>query len=310
MTTLNIYLATTGGSKRNIMKAFGEGAEKHGVKVKYITEHKYENSDYAMVFAYKSNGVDSPNHKFRKEVVDKHTAKGFPYTLIFFVDSNVLKAYEKDVRYFRFPFKSIHPHEADYMLDEDVSRNDQIMKDLNIEIKPWRKEGNHICLFLNRGIGGFSTFGKPCYEWAKETVEEIRKHSDRPILIRSHRHAGETIELKRDKQNLDYILSNHKNITHTRLGETSVYDNLKNAWACVVHTSTSGAVAMLNGIPMIATHPASFSYKWSAGKLSDIEKPILKDRTYYITHFANAHWNLEEMKQGIFWRKYATAKIA
>ena len=36
-----------------------------------------------------------------------------------------LKAYEKDIRYFRFPYKSVHPHEADYMLDEDTSRNDQ-----------------------------------------------------------------------------------------------------------------------------------------------------------------------------------------
>ena len=67
---------------------------------------------------------------------------------IFFVDSNVLKSYEKDIRYFRFPYKSVHPHEADYMLDEDTSRNDKIMKDLNLTIKPWRKEGKHICLFF------------------------------------------------------------------------------------------------------------------------------------------------------------------
>ena len=298
MTTLNVYLSTTGGSKRDIMRAFGEGAQLDGVKVKYIDTHTYEKSDYAMVFAYQSEGVDSPNHKFRQEVVNKQGEK------IFFVDSNVLKAYEKDIRYFRFPYKSVHPHKADYMLNEDTSRNDQIMKDLNLQIKPWRKEGKHICLFLNRGIGGFSTFGKPCYEWAKETIEEIRKHSDRPILIRSHRHAGVSAQLTEDLKNLDYIMNNYKDITHTRLGETSIYDDLKNAWACVVHTSTSGAVAMLEGIPMFSTHEACFSHKWSAGSLSDIEKPILKDRTYYITHFANAHWNLEEVRQGILWRKH------
>ena len=86
MTTLNIYLSTTGGGKRDIMRAFGEGAELDGVKIKYIDTHTYEKSDYAMVFAYKSEGVDTPNHKFRQEVVDKHGEK------IFFVDSNVLKA--------------------------------------------------------------------------------------------------------------------------------------------------------------------------------------------------------------------------
>lgn len=297
MRTLNVYLSTTGGGKRDIMRAFGEGAELDNVKVKYITEHTFEDSDYAMVFAYKSHGTNTPNHRFRQEVVDKQGEK------IFFVDSNVLKSYEKDIRYFRFPYKSVHPHEADYMLDEDTSRNDKVMKDLNLTIKPWRKEGKHICLFLNRGIGGFSTFGKPSYEWAKETIEEIRKYSDRPILIRSHRHADEH-SIKEDKKNLDYILDNHTDIIHTALGETSIYDDLKNAWACVVHTSTAGAVAMLEGIPMFSTHSACFSHKWSAGKISDIEHPILKDRTYYITHFANAHWTLDEIRQGCYWRKH------
>jgi len=181
------------------------------------------------------------------------------------------------------------------------------MKDLNLQIKPWRKDGKHICLFLNRGIGGFSTFGKPCYEWARETVQEIRKHSDRPILIRSHKHAGENAQLIEDKKNLHYILDNYKDITHTQFGKTDIFDDLKNAWACVVHTSTSGAVAMLEGIPMFSTHEACFSHKWSAGNLSDIENPVLKDRTYFITHYANAHWNLDEVRQGLLWRKYATA---
>ena len=301
MISLNVYLSTTGGGKRDIMRAFGDGARKHGVEVSYVENHNYIKSDFAMIFAHKSEGPDSPTHKFRQTVLDKHNDN------IFFVDSNVLKAYEKDVRYFRFPQGSIHPHKANYMLDEDVSRNDQIMRDLKLEIKPWRKDGKHICLFLNRGIGGFSTFGKPCYEWAKETIKNIRQYTDRPILIRSHRHAGNSPQLIEDLKNLDDIMLEHKDITHTRLGETSIYDDLKNAWACVVYTSTSGAVAMMEGIPMFSTHEACFSHKWSAGKLSDIEKPILKDRTYYITHYANAHWNLEELRQGLYWEKYAAS---
>ena len=301
MISLNIYLSTTGGSKRDIMKAFGQGASKHGVEVSYVDQHQYIKSDFAMVFAYKSEGTDSPNHRFRQEVVKSHNDN------IFFVDSNVLKAYEKDVRYFRFPQGSIHPHEANYMIDGDTSRNNQVMNHMGIDIKPWRKDGKHICLFLNRGIGGFSTFGKPCYEWAKETVEEIRKHSDRPILIRSHRHAGENAQLTKDKENLHEILKKHMNIKLTALGETDIHDDLKDAWACVVHTSTSGAVAMMEGIPMFSTHEACFSHKWSAGSLSDIEKPMLKDRTYYITHYANAHWNLDEVRKGLYWEKYAAS---
>ena len=53
MISLNIYLSTTGGSKRDIMKAFGQGASKHGVEVSYVDQHQYIKSDFAMVFAYK-----------------------------------------------------------------------------------------------------------------------------------------------------------------------------------------------------------------------------------------------------------------
>ena len=72
MISLNVYLSTTGGGKRDIMKAFGEGAIKHGVEVSYVEQHNYIKSDYAMVFAYKSEGTDSPNHRFRQEVVKSH----------------------------------------------------------------------------------------------------------------------------------------------------------------------------------------------------------------------------------------------
>ena len=50
---------------------------------------------------------------------------------------------------------------------------------MGVEMKPMRTGGGHIVLSLNRGFGGFSTFGKPCYEWALETVKKIRKYTDR-----------------------------------------------------------------------------------------------------------------------------------
>ena len=61
MTTLNIYLSTTGGGKRDIMKAFGEGAELDGVKVKYIDTHTYEKSDYAEDWYEEYNNMKKVN---------------------------------------------------------------------------------------------------------------------------------------------------------------------------------------------------------------------------------------------------------
>ena len=41
MISLNVYLSTTGGGKRDIMRAFGEGARKFGVEVNFVELHQY-----------------------------------------------------------------------------------------------------------------------------------------------------------------------------------------------------------------------------------------------------------------------------
>jgi hypothetical protein len=301
--SLRIWLSTTSGEKRNLMRALGEGAEKEGFEVDYCLENHTEvpPKDYNFIFAYKSDGVSSPTHNLREKVVAASSGNQ-----VFFLDSNVLKYYEKDIRYFRIPYRSIHPDNADYMArdGEAFKKVDQIKKDLGIELKPMRTNGDHILLVLNRGFGGFSAFGKGCYEWAKETVEELRKHTQRPILIRSHNHAKITAELAEDKKNLDYILKTYDNIKHTAFGESDLVENLKNAWACVCYTSTSGAVALIEGIPLFTTHQACFSKMYSSGQLEDIENPKEVDREKFLADYATAHWSLDEMKDGTFWRKF------
>ena len=93
-----------------------------------------------------------------------------------------------------------------------------------------------------------------------------------------------TQQLKEDKKNLDFILSNYKDITHTRLGETSIYDDLKNVRACVVYTSTSGVVVYVRRYDLCSLH-TRLVFHINGGKLSEIEDPCLNDRENYITHY-------------------------
>jgi len=301
MKTLRLYLKTTSGYKQDLMKSFGKGAEKHGVKVDYYLESEFKPSDYALVFAYKSDDVGMPSHNLRQHVVDNKTDKQ-----IFFIDSNVLRHYEKNTRYLRLPYRSIHPHEADFLRADENSfkKVDQVKKDLGIELKPWRKTGNHILLSLNRGSGGFSSFGRGCYDWAREVIQKIRLYTDRPILIRSHKHAKITNKLVEDRHNLDWIMQNIKNVTHTSLGETSLTDDLKNAWATVVFTTTSGAVSLIEGVPVFTTHPACFYKTFNSGDIAQIEQPNLPSRDLFLTYYANAHWTQKEMEDGVFWDKF------
>ena len=305
MKTLNIYLRTTSGSKVDKLLSFGKGAEKHGVKVNYIEDNIFKPSDYSYIFAYKSDDVNSKSHILRQEVVDKKTDKQ-----IFFLDSNVLGYYEKekDIQnvYRRYPYRSIHSHEADFLPVDETSfkRTDQVKKELGLQIKDWRRTGDHILLCLNRGSGGFSSFGTGCYEWAREVIQRLRLYTDRKIIIRSHKHFVITEKLKEDQKNLDWILNNINNVEHTSIEKTNLLDDLKNAWACVVYTSTSGAVALMEGVPVFVTHPACFYRMYGSGDLGQIENPKIPNRDMFMTYYVNSHWSLKEIEDGHYWEKF------
>ena len=74
---------------------------------------------------------------------------------------------------------------------------------------------------------GFSSFGMPCYAWARQIVQRLRLHTDRHIRIRSHRHVKITPALIRDRENLDWIMQNVKNVSISGLNDTDIMDDLK-----------------------------------------------------------------------------------
>jgi hypothetical protein len=58
-------------------------------------------------------------------------------------------------------------------------------RDYNMDLKPWRASGNHILICLQRPLG-WSMRGADLMKWLKRTLGKIRENSDRPILIRWH----------------------------------------------------------------------------------------------------------------------------
>jgi len=81
-------------------------------------------------------------------------------------------------------------------------------------------------------------------------------------------------------------------------------DDLKNAWACVTYTSTAGAVALMEGVPVFITHPACFYRLYGSGGLAQIENPTIPNRNTFMTYYANSHWNLQEVEDGHYWEKF------
>jgi hypothetical protein len=213
------------------------------------------------------------------------------------VDSNLfLYADPNNTRtYLRYSFDGVFPTTGFYFdRDIDPSRWTKISRDLNISLKPWRTQGNHILICLQRH-GGWSMGGLSVQAWLDQTIIQIRQYSrKRPILVRTH---------PGDKKIKSILKINHKNV-HLSTNERLV-DDLRNAWATVVYNSSPSVASIIEGVPAFVTDPLpqhSQTYEVANTDLSRIENPEMLDRQAWIEKISMCHWNFEELRAGEAWR--------
>jgi hypothetical protein len=175
----------------------------------------------------------------------------------------------------------------------DPRRWEQISRDLGITLKDWRTSGNHILICTQRN-GGWSMKGLNVSQWLEKTVDEIKKYSDRPIIVRGHpgdKTAGSYLKTKPGR----YTVSTNEHILQ----------DFANAWAVITYNSTPGVAASIEGIPAFVTDPipqTSQAYAVSNYVLSNIENPELKERQPWIEKLSMCHWKFEELSAGSAWK--------
>jgi len=237
-------------------------------------------------------GKTLPHLMLRKQAIDLQK-KNNKRSLI--VDSNLFLYANpsNSKRYLRYSFDGVFPTTGFYFnQDIDTNRWLKISKDLGISLKPWRQTGDHILICLQRN-GGWSMRGFDVITWLDKTINEIKKTSSRPIVVRPH---------PGDKKIKSILRIKHANVRLTN--SISLVDDLKSAWATVVYNSSPAVASAVEGVPVFLTDPVpenSQAYAISNLNLSDIEKPVLKDRQLWIEGLSMCHWNFDELKSGEAW---------
>jgi hypothetical protein len=238
------------------------------------------------------HGKSAPHLQLRKNAVDlqKRTGKR---SLI--VDSNLFLYADKtnSLHYLRYSFDGVFPTTGFYFdRDIDSSRWLQISRDLGISLQPWRTQGNHILICLQRN-GGWSMRGLDVIQWMNATILEIRKYSKRPIVVRAH---------PGDKKISGYLKLNHKLVSLST--NADLREDLKNAWATVVYNSSPSVASIIEGVPAFLTDPQPYhsqSLEVANTDISRIEDPIMIDRQQWIERLSMCHWKFDELKSGSAW---------
>lgn len=296
MSTVRVYHAGIPANNKNVEKRvvltnFHRGVI--GDTSEQIFEPVWEPSKLAVIQGWVHEySTKTPHLMFRKTVIDGQKATG---NHVLTIDSNLFLFADPGNKknYLRFSLNGVFPTTGNYFTDNvDPKRWQKIKRDLNIDLQPTRAAGEHILICLQRN-GGWSMNGLDVMEWCVNTIDIIRKHSDRPIVVRAH---------PGDRAAKNYLKLDKPNVTIS--SNPSIVDDLKDAWATITFNSSPGVVSAIQGVPVFVTDPIrerSQAYPIANFDLSTIESPEMKDRVKWIESVAMSHYNFTDLVSGKAW---------
>jgi hypothetical protein len=174
----------------------------------------------------------------------------------------------------------------------NVGNNSSRADLLNLKLKPWRTSGEFILLCGQHDRSHQWNMLPTMDRWVLETIENIRHHTDRPIVFRPHpRCPVNNIENKFK----DVIRQNPCQIPNTYDDFDMGFDSI---YATVSWTSNPGIHSVIDGIPAY-TSPSSLAWDVSIKSLTNINNPPLPDRQQWLNDYAHTEWTVEEIASGI-----------
>ena len=285
-----IYLSAVPRNKSEtklaVLKRFGEGVLKSSDQVEFVNGANLVDCDVAVMQGYVHKDINPPHLQLRKRILDNHKN-------VIVIDSNLFQFANAELTnyYLRYSLNGIFPTTGFYFDNKiDGSRWQSISNRLNIELKNYRTTGDHILVCLQR-VDGWSMCGLSVQQWLDNTVNEIRKYSSRPIIVRKH---------PGDRRQDHLQFSNQYTISAT----PKLADDLQNCWATVTYNSSPGIASLIYGVPVFVTDTEpKQSQTWPACNtdLKLIDNPIMHDRTDWINKISQSHWNDDEVASGQAW---------
>lgn len=163
-------------------------------------------------------------------------------------------------------------------------------KKLGVVLQPWRQQGRHVVLALQRGDSE-QWSGMPAVDqWCDQVIQKLRACTKRPIMIRNH---------PRFRTNTNFPGC----VVDTPQPVANTYDSfdldrcLEQAWALVNHNSHPAIEAVIQGIPIFVDASSDAA---AVGNLdiSDIENPRRPEREQWLESLCDTEWTLPEIKSG------------
>lgn len=166
-----------------------------------------------------------------------------------------------------------------------------------IESKEWKNDGEFITICTQRP-DSTQWNGMPSIEdYVKFQIASVRKHSDKPIVVRPHpRDKYTKWNFLKGKENVFFDVPKVKKNTYDSFNHQQIFERSE----CVInHSSGPSIQAALDGIKVVTSED---SLAWDVSiDVSDINKDVNVDKTDWLQKLSHTEFFLEEIETGEPW---------
>ena len=184
------------------------------------------------------------------------------------------------------------------------SNNSDRHRLLGLSLKPWRTDGEYILLCGQHDKSLQWQGMPPMSNWFLDTYDEIRKHTQRPIIFRPHPRCR-LPEIERGLRHVYRQEPRHVNGTYDS------FDMGFNDIHCTIsYSSNPGIHSIIEGVPaFVSTHSLAYDVANDIDFLHDIENPVMPDRTQWLNDYAHTEYTIEEISQGLPLKNLTSALV-
>jgi hypothetical protein len=209
------------------------------------------------------------------------------------IDGSCFKFVDDHSQFLRYSLDGVFYNRDRYAnANSTASKWNQIQQVLGLQLQPWRAQGDHVLVCLQRD-GGWSMKGTDMTAWTVNTVRRLRELTSRPIVIRAH-----------PKHRVDLSVLSGLTGVRQSLHGTALVQDLRDAWAAVFYNSSASVAAVLAGVPVFATDDDCVARSMSNPDLAQIENPCMPAREQWLYDLSAAHWTDAESRSGTIYRHF------
>lgn len=166
------------------------------------------------------------------------------------------------------------------------------------KLRPWCPSGELIVI-CGQHDASEQWRGMPKMQnWIIQQINEIRRYTTRPILVRPHPRNHLSIN-ENDFLNVKVRAPKRDRRTYD---DTDFRATLQRTWAVVNHSSNPAMEAVIQGIPVFVSE-SSLCYDVGNTQLHEINSPAMPKRTDWANQLAYTEWFEPEIRKGLPWAR-------